>query len=307
MTRLFSSPAHLDRLRAILSTPPQVDPSDPAVASITAWLARLLRLEGVPFEHLVPDPAMLPAESIRFFVVDDNWTTALVDGAFSIGNAAIGTRASGNGGYGDGATATPVHTLKSLAGAKMAAGRGGAVATTGGFSGTVSGFLLRSAVLTAWPNIEIRGFKDKNHQKPATTLRFDILAPGLAIGLFDDLVQAVVFAEPSETLHFGIEEGAAKKPLRYVNSISGHTAGDQIYSTGGSDPVTAPVPFRSGSSTVIDVTELANSVLTTLQQNDGITSGNDYTAAQFAMELVEGTAEVTFTIADDSGGTGGAG
>jgi hypothetical protein len=56
----------------------------PAPDDVSAWLADLQALVGVPFAYLVPDSRMLPPESIRFFAVDPNWTAALVDGALSI-------------------------------------------------------------------------------------------------------------------------------------------------------------------------------------------------------------------------------
>ncbi|MDQ3919064.1 MAG: hypothetical protein M3348_11360, partial [Acidobacteriota bacterium] len=52
--------------------------------SIAAWLANLSLLYPVPFSHLVPDPRMLPVESIRFFYVDQGWIDALLAGALSI-------------------------------------------------------------------------------------------------------------------------------------------------------------------------------------------------------------------------------
>ena len=56
--------------------------------TISAWFKSLRRLEGVPFNYLVPDERMLPAESIRFFRVDHAWVDCLADGAFSIGRVA---------------------------------------------------------------------------------------------------------------------------------------------------------------------------------------------------------------------------
>ena len=47
---------------------------------VRTWLARLRMLEGVPFQHLVPDAELLPPESIRFFHLDREWTDALTQG-----------------------------------------------------------------------------------------------------------------------------------------------------------------------------------------------------------------------------------
>jgi len=52
---------------------------------IKGWLNNLLFLKTVPFNYLVPYEAMLPAESIRFFMLDKKWVQCLLDGAMSIG------------------------------------------------------------------------------------------------------------------------------------------------------------------------------------------------------------------------------
>src|SRR5690242_6608316 len=45
---------------------------------------RLLR--KIPLPYLVPDPALLPTESIRFFHVDLTWAERVIDGIFSAAN-----------------------------------------------------------------------------------------------------------------------------------------------------------------------------------------------------------------------------
>ena len=55
-----------------------------------SFLSHLRLLVGVPFEYLVPDPRLLPDESIRFFYLDRSWTDRLVDGAIPVGK--IGSR-----------------------------------------------------------------------------------------------------------------------------------------------------------------------------------------------------------------------
>jgi hypothetical protein len=57
------------------------------------WLAALRLGEGVPFQYLVLDDRLLPAESIRFFYLDRNWTDALVAGALSVGAITTADRA----------------------------------------------------------------------------------------------------------------------------------------------------------------------------------------------------------------------
>ena len=59
--------------------------AEPMPDDLAKWLTQLENLVGVPFNYLVPDIAMLPPETLRFFHIDPNWINALVDGATSIG------------------------------------------------------------------------------------------------------------------------------------------------------------------------------------------------------------------------------
>ena len=54
---------------------------------IREWLGYLLLLYGVPFNYLVPEEAMLPPESIRFFYLDPGWMKCLLEGACSVGRS----------------------------------------------------------------------------------------------------------------------------------------------------------------------------------------------------------------------------
>jgi hypothetical protein len=63
---------------------------DDTFGEVASWLARLVLLYGVPFNYLIPDEAMLPKESIRFFFVDPVWIQSLVQGACSVGNNGYG-------------------------------------------------------------------------------------------------------------------------------------------------------------------------------------------------------------------------
>ncbi|PMD32991.1 hypothetical protein L207DRAFT_608789 [Hyaloscypha variabilis F] len=61
-------------------------PKNTDYAIIQEWVLDKLHLHGVPAHYLIPDPSYLPAESIRFFYIDKNWTKALMDGALSLAN-----------------------------------------------------------------------------------------------------------------------------------------------------------------------------------------------------------------------------
>lgn len=61
-------------------------PAPPLLPGAVAnWLDDLGLLGGVPFNYLVPDEAMLPVESLRFFSLHERWPACLLDGALSIG------------------------------------------------------------------------------------------------------------------------------------------------------------------------------------------------------------------------------
>src|SRR6476660_6712247 len=80
-------------LRARMANPVQVAapvPESEMPPYMESFLAHLRLLIGVPFEYLVPDPRLLPDESIRFFYLDRSWADRLVDGAITVGK--IGSR-----------------------------------------------------------------------------------------------------------------------------------------------------------------------------------------------------------------------
>src|SRR5437868_12092494 len=82
-----------EALRKRMINPQQVAPTDSEAEMppyMESFLSHLRLLVGVPFEYLIPDPRLLPDESIRFFYVDRSWSDRLVDGAVAVGK--IGTR-----------------------------------------------------------------------------------------------------------------------------------------------------------------------------------------------------------------------
>ena len=55
-------------------------------AIIHSWLSEKLLLGGIPPQYLLPDASFLPAESLRYFYIDDFWLDCLLDGALSVAN-----------------------------------------------------------------------------------------------------------------------------------------------------------------------------------------------------------------------------
>lgn len=147
---------------------------------ITEWLHGLRRLEPVPFDHLVPHAAMLPPESLRLFRLDPGWVSALVDGAFSAAHR------------------SPLDD-KPLAALKKAY-------LELKFTTPVSGMLIRSQMVSAYPEMHISVSKaqaDGSAETGGTVLRTAQLAPDVRLCLFDGLPKDVVLQEPMQGLHVG--------------------------------------------------------------------------------------------------------
>ncbi|OAP61485.1 hypothetical protein AYL99_03688 [Fonsecaea erecta] len=53
---------------------------------VLKFVLDLYHLVNVPAHYLITDSSHVPEESIRFFIIDQNWINALVDGALSLGN-----------------------------------------------------------------------------------------------------------------------------------------------------------------------------------------------------------------------------
>ena len=260
MAGITATPAYSNGLKALLTKP--AAPAADDAASVTAWLGRLRLFNGVPFHYLVPDPRMLPPESIRFFTVDENWLGCLLDGALSLGRS--------------GAPATP---SPAAAGAPM------------------TGFLLRSGTITAWPQMEVRALDATG--AALTALRLECVAPGLLLGLFQGTLASVGFAEPPEGLHFGIELPndpaltGATLAVKYLDSSTGATPGSQ--NTG----VTIAPVFRDAGRRVLDVAGTAAALL----QKPGALGASPpaaFTPAEFALEMVVGAQSVTYTVTASS-------
>lgn len=264
------------------------------LALVVAWMTRLHLLHGVPFHYLVPDERMLPAESLRFFRLDDNWMDALLDGAYSIGFAGAAeptARAARSQVMAAARAATPRVRRDVLAAPRTMAASSSNVARdepSGSGGGPVSGFLLRSAVVSGWPGVEVRGWADAAGTAPLALLRLEAVAPSLLLCLFDGVAAAVELREPAEALHFGVEAAGDgwRKAVRYAAPVDGHAAGDF-------SDVTVEVPMRSAETGVVDVSTLA-AVLGGSAFGASPPEGAVFTAAEFGLEMVEGVQVVRF-------------
>jgi len=319
MAQQFNGRLTHEALRAQLAgaaggapAPPGVTdpPSQPGTDAglVTDWLTRLHLLQGVPFNYLVPDIGMLPTESIRFFQVDNNWLAALLDGAYSVGAAAAAQTVA--------AQARPAFFAQAAHRAGSGAARRALLAQVRSRTGlafgmppasagadepaaapeVLSGFLLRSAVVAGWPGLEVFGYADAAGSKPLAIVRFETVAPSLLLCLFGGAVARVDFREPSEAVHFGLDTSGTgwQKDLRYANG----TPTVQVGSFTGKN---VPVPLRgsAGGPTIVPLATLAGTMATQVWTTPP-PADSSFTAAQFALEMVEGVQAVTFQLSTTS-------
>ena len=161
-------------------------PPDAAAAlppDVVAWFGDLRLLCGVPLSYLVPDERLLPPESIRFVRVDQVWADCLLDGAFSLGRLTGRLKPVDQEQKRTLVDAVPAHA-------------------------TVSGFLLRSSVVSGWPGLLIDGYDTgpDGTVRSVDTLRQDRLAPDVLLCLFAGDVVRVELHQRPEALHFGTAE-----------------------------------------------------------------------------------------------------
>lgn len=283
MVRLSARAGGLLRLASFLgdraTLTATLDNNDPTV-SVTDWLGQLRRLQGVPFRYLVPNERMLPNESIRFFNVDFNWLFALVEGACSIGQSS--------------ALDETLHAV-TMPRLREAAGTAEAPGTTA--PDIASGFLLRSQVVAGWPKLEVVAF-DANGQELANVIRMERLTASIMLFIVQGRLDRVTLREPAIGLHFGIDIQDGK-PLRYVTvpktAPEGTRPGDQI------DGASVAPTYRESTSRTIRIAKLAADISAALyaRGSDNSVDGKElpFTSAEFALQLVEGTQEVTIRTA----------
>jgi hypothetical protein len=307
----FIDRAALDQRVAAMPLPQDPEPGTDEY-QVVSWLTRLHLLLGVPFAYLVPDIGMLPAESIRFFQLDNGWIEALIDGAFGVG--------------------APRATASS----------GAALRAAQAAPETITGFLLRSAAVSGWPGLETRCFADTAGQQKLPLVRLERVAPAVLLGLAGGVLRRVDLGEPPEGVHFGVDPAAPattappttvppttgppdtgppttgppdtaawQKQLRYASGNATTPVGSWIPGQ------VQPVPLRPGPMNVIKISALAqamaphvwappsssgegeggggDAVFTTGEAEGG---GGDavFTSAQFGLEMVEGVQSVSFQV-----------
>lgn len=175
----------------------------PAAASlpqdIVQWFEDLAVLRGVPFNYLIPDERMLPAESIRFFQVDPQWVRCLHDGVMSIGFTQTSDKKPGD--VADWDILENPHAM-------------------------MSGFMLRSEVVSGWPDLLIEAYAEVNTSKdyenklriPQPPIKHQILLKSDAISKFEKQLNKADGRQLKK--RFGFSDGANVA----INSIAAESS-----------------------------------------------------------------------------------
>lgn len=219
-------------------------------------------LSGIPFNYLVPDERMLPTESIRFFWLDGFWVESLLDGAFSIGRVQDSDiRQDSNN--------NPLT----------------------GEAKQITGFLMRSEVVSGWPDLQIDGSSaliegEKPMEEKLKVLRFDRLSEDVLICLFDGEIYTVDISLKPEGLHFGFNNNADKLE-RELRKLDG---------TEKSEWKVQPIPWKDDSKKVVNIDNLVGEIKKELEKQDEIEESNPFTSAQFALQMVQGAEKVRLKI-----------
>lgn len=265
----------------------QADPP-PVPKPILEQLARLFVLEGVPFEYIVANPAMLPKESIRFFVMDSNWLYRAVEGAVSAGVSSsrdvIATLT---------ALEDQLHKqVPSFALTLRSRDRGLEADQSLPPAPAVawSGCLIRSVAVSGWPGIEVTASDASG--STLKLIRMDRLSPNVLFCLFQGVATTINVMEPPETLHFGVffKNSGGYVFLRSLG-YNGSTPGMQVQ-----PDIEQNVQFRSGNAYpgVIKTAATASGLQGALISNGLMASGQSLTSAEYAIQMVQAAGLQTF-------------
>lgn len=246
--------------------------------ALQEWMASAYLLYGVPFQYLVPSEYYLPKESVRFFWLDTNWLSSMLDGALSVGSASSADHSMQKRAKRGVEKGMALHLynprLKRMHPNHIRKYQDCRV------SGNMQymGFLLRSRMLETYSGMEVAGFDYEDERR---LLRLSLLSDTVMIGIFDGPVTEVVLREPCEDLHFGFRTAEREIYVRCVEEKEGKKPGDKL-----SDEL-YQVPVREGR--MVEVSALADMFIEKLGVNK-----EQFTSAELAMEMLMTADEVRF-------------
>lgn len=272
---------------------------------IGEYLARASLLYDLPFECLIPDPRLLPPESIRFFYVDPNWIRCMIDGAMSLG--VHSSKDSSHYNQSQGILRELVSQLslayrQKLLRSQPVSSSADELAEPDELAETnVCGFLLRSEVLTQFPGLEFKAYRPSSEQSSpdilCPALRIDRLSPTVLLCLFPTTPSRIEILEPSEGMCFGVEPSTVEpnnadvKTIFLRNPSSGEILTDQDKTP--IDMILAPCHWRNtASNRILNVSTLAADLSKHLTKH--LNSEISMTSDIFALQMVKVPEKMVF-------------
>lgn len=250
--------------------------STPPPVSIQNWLARQAQLTGLPPTYLLPNADLLPAECLRFFLVDQNWIYYFLMGALSVGILEDSALAHHQG---------SAHTAVTQAMTQANNGEG--------WVEPISGYVMRSQLVTDFPKMTMEALAADG--KPLVRLQQQTLSGSLAFALFYGVPQSVSFTQPEQHMQFGVypSDNGFIIPARYV---SGSNIGSEIPGSDGAKDSPVQVALRTGSTGVLDVTTTAQQLASVISVNDSYLQGiSSLNAGEFAVQVIKPAGQFTFS------------
>lgn len=278
-------------------------PDEEIPSEIIQPLAEWSLLYGIPYRYLVPHKNMLPPESIRFFHIDHNWLTAMLDGAMSLGRFFDVDYAYDSeiidmtieSAYLDSVKIRPhlqgkqneeleqlllkrstVMSRQFKAYKKALTPAQPDTPSTAGFLST--GFLLRSDLVKGWRGLEFRAYADQDGATgPLTALRLEVIGNDILLGIYIGKIARLEIMQPPEGMHMGFEknpEGGYRKMLR--NPENGALYDDEC--------IYADVVMRDSIYGVMDWKATADNIKKVLPQITSVTS------SYMALEMIQNPA-----------------
>ena len=237
--------------------------TEPMPDSVKDWLKKLSLLKGIPFNYLVPDERMLPIESIRFFQIDLLWMNCLLDGAMSIG------RVSSK----DHALDTQIRQNE-----------------TSLLAQAISGFILRSELVSGWPGMQIEAYKSVPSGSSTaipdadklSLIRRDTLSENVLICLFEGDLQTLDFHLKPDTLHFGISEKSDHSGFVKI-----------LRDSQGQEKSSSIVDIPLDANQMLQPAELVSRISSQKTADPSIAWDNS-TSANLALQMLEGVEQVRF-------------
>ncbi len=298
--RVGSLAASLSSIDNIVYFPCTEDPDDEIPSEIVQPLAEWSLLYGVPYHYLVPHKDILPPESIRFFYVDHNWLTAMLDGAMSLGrffdidyecDSSLINKITEQV-YTNSVKIRPhlqgkkeeelkllIQERLSVMSEQFRISKESMPAKQSGISSSAdflsTGFLLRSDLVKGWRGLEFRTYADwEGKTNPLTALRLEVIGNDILLGIYVGKIARLEIMQPPESMHMGLE----KNPKGGYQKLLRDPENGVLYDR---EHIYADVVMRDNEYGVMDWKATADNIKKALPQITSIDS------AYMALEMIQ--------------------